>query len=72
MKVVLEGNFLSTRKGTSQNGKDYVFTSIVVGDEAKRIYGYDPGSNVKRFDPVKVNCDIRDGDKGMFISYAKD
>jgi len=49
-----------------------VFSTVVTDDdEAKRIYGYDPGSGVKRFDPVSVACDIRDGDRGMFISIAQ-
>jgi len=72
MKATIEGNYLSTAKGTSKAGNDYVFTRVLTpDDDVLRIFDYDPG-NLVRYDPVVVKVDMRESEKGMFIALAKD
>lgn len=73
MKVTIEGNYLSTSQGTSKAGNEYLFTRVLTpDDDVLRIFDYDPGSSVKRYDPVSVKVDMREGEKGLFVSLAKD
>jgi len=71
MKTTIEGNYSSTRKYQNKEGKEVLYTTIFVEDEAVRIFGYDPGTAIKRFDPVKAVCDLRQTERGMMISIAK-
>jgi len=71
MKTTLEGNYSSTRKYQNKEGKDVLYTTIFVEDEAVRIFGYDPGTAIKRFDPVKAVCDLRQTDRGAIFPLAK-
>ena len=72
MKATIEGNYLSTARGTSKAGNEYVFTRVLTpDDDVLRIFDYDPG-NLVRYDPVVVKVDMREGERGMFIALAKD
>ena len=67
MVMTIEGEFLSRRSGTTNEGKAYDFARVLCGDDVISINGYDPGDAVKRLAPVKVRVEQRQGKDGRLF-----
>jgi len=72
MIATIEGEFLSFREGKANDGREYFYTNVLAGDEVLRVYGYNPGTAVKRLDAVKVRIEQRQGKEGkLYYNIAK-